>query len=218
MNEEQEFDEIERFLTNRLEPLERIKFEERMNSDKTLKNNVEAYGKAIIEIKDQHFENSLRLHLESLIKIKPSKIKRNWVKYLFPIPVAAAIFILYLFNSPIYLPNTENDFSVTRGINTNELDLEDRFAFETFFDGQAHFVEGKYLLAIEDFKKALNTQNRPYFKEATKWHLALAYLKSEQPYEAEKVFNEFRKCSNCQYPVSFITKLKFWLRIQFKKI
>ncbi|MCP9767096.1 hypothetical protein EGI22_04185 [Lacihabitans sp. LS3-19] len=221
MSEQEEFEWIENFLLDRLSLEERSKVLEKIKIDPDFKTSVENYSKTHIFIKDMKLEEILKNKLVELQNKDRSQfvLKRRLKYFVSVASIAAIIFIVFLSGTEVVFPDTENDFNITRGIDTSAYTIEQKYAFSTFFDGQAHLAEGQYLLASQDFEKSLLVTNtRPYFREAAQWHLAVAYLKSEQVQKAEKIYTQLSDCDDCEYPVSKISKWKLWVKIQLKKL
>lgn len=213
-----EFEEIEAYILNKLDDGRRKSIELRIENDPQYAATVDSIKQTITLVNDIFLEQSALETIKSLQQA--NKTKRTIpLKYLTPFAAAAIVLLVsYFMFSPIEFPDTENDFHVTRGIDTTKFNPEQRIAFSQFFDGQAHLAEGQYLLAVKDFESSINVKNiRPYFKEATLWHLAVAYTKSGQALKAEKIFAQLNECSDCEYPVSTINRWKLWLRIQWGK-
>jgi tetratricopeptide (TPR) repeat protein len=225
-NEQEEFEWIEEYLFERLNGTEKAFFEEKLNNNLEFAKKVEDIKKTHNLLKESFIEDQVRKTLSTLqakdrtinVDVLNKKPKTNSIFLGLSIASLAAIFICYLSFSTIDFPNTENDFNITRGVDTTKFTTEQRTAFSSFFDGQAHLVEGLYLLAIKDFEKSLKaTDVRPYFKEAAQWHLAVAYMKSKQPEKAEKIYQSFENCEVCEYPVSKMSRWKLWWQIQLTK-
>lgn len=225
-NEQEEFEWIEDYLFERLNSTEKAFFEEELINNLEFAKKVKNTKKTHNLLKESFIEEQVRKTLSTLqakdraieVTTPNKKTNTNTVFLGVSITSLAAIFICYLSFSTIGFPNTENDFNITRGVDTTKFTTEQRTAFSSFFDGQAHLVEGLYLLAIKDFEKSLKaTDVRPYFKEAAQWHLAVAYMKSKQPEKAEKIYQSFENCEVCEYPVSNLSKWKLWWQIQLAR-
>lgn len=223
-----EFEEIEAYILNKLDGNHRKSIELKIQNDPQYAATVESIRQTITLVSDAFLEQNAIDTIKTLQQADRAKMlmvyttKRNIpLKAFVPFAAAAAMMLLvsYFMFSSIDFPDTENDFYVTRGIDTTKFNPEQRMAFSQFFDGQAHLAEGQYLLAVKDFESSINVKNiRPYFREATQWHLALAYTKSGQALKAEKIFAQLNNCSDCEYPVSTLNRWKLWLRIQWAKL
>ncbi len=221
-----EFEEIEAYILNKLDDGRRKSIELKIQNDPQYAATVESIKQTIAVVNDTYLEQSALDTIKTLQQANRTKILTEYptkrtipLKYIAPFAAAAIVLLVsYFMFSPIEFPDTENDFYVTRGIDTTKFNPEQRIAFSQFFDGQAHLAEGQYLLAVKDFENSINVKNiRPYFREATLWHLAVAYSKSGQALKAEKIFTQLNECSDCEYPVSTIDRWKLWLRIQWEK-
>ncbi|PLK42432.1 hypothetical protein [Emticicia sp. TH156] len=222
-SEQEEFEWIEDYLLGKLNLKDSIFFEEELKDDIELTKKVDQIRKALNLVK----ESVIQQEVLKTIKLLQYRNKHSSTsayikirKYVTSTSIAAlVVFMLYLSFGSIHLPDTENDFNVTRGVDSSKFTPEQRKAFSSFFDGQAHLVEGNYLLAVNDFQKSLELKNiRPYFKEAAEWHLALAYIKSNQPYKAEVIYEKFANCTDCEYPVDTLNRWKIKWRIFWAKI
>ncbi|MGC9344167.1 MAG: hypothetical protein ACP5E3_15805 [Bacteroidales bacterium] len=60
----------------------------------------------------------------------------------------------------------------------------------SFFLGLSQLELGNYFEAVSNFKKVLEGEFS-YYREHSKWYLALTYLKMDNLSEAEKIFTEF---------------------------
>ncbi len=222
-SEQEEFEWIEDYLLGKLNLKDSIFFEEELKDDIELTKKVDQIRKALNLVK----ESVIQQEVLKTIKLLQYRNKHSSTsayikirKYVTSTSIAAlVVFMLYFSFGSIHLPDTENDFNVTRGVDSSKFTPEQRKAFSSFFDGQAHLVEGNYLLAVNDFQKSLELKNiRPYFKEAAEWHLALAYIKSNQPYKAEVIYEKFANCTDCEYPVDTLNRWKIKWRIFWAKI
>jgi tetratricopeptide (TPR) repeat protein len=221
-NEQEEFELIEAYLMGNLNQETLTLFEDRLKNETEFTEKVEKVKKS--------YDLVMQAALETSIVNTISELQRNRRKNTKNYPVilkkliawsaaASIVFISYLSLTSIDFPDTEYDFNVMRGVDSTQMNDEQRVAFNSFFEGQAHLVEGRYVLATKDFEKSLGVDSiRPYFKEAAEWHLALAYVKSNQPAKAQKIYERLSDCIDCEYPVSRIDKWKLWWQIQWTKI
>lgn len=234
-NEQEEFELIEDYLLGKLNQQNKALFEEDLKNDIELNKKVEKIQQTMNLLKESAIQDSILKTIRDLQKedratvpepeIIPQHdiiIHKPFKKVIYWVGASAAasvMFILYLSLASIYLPDTEYDFNITRGIDSTKFTPEQRVAFSSFFDGQAHLAEGRYWLAVKDFQKSLEVKSiRPYFKEAAEWHLALAYVKSNQPRKAEEIYKKFASCTNCEYPVDTMNRWKLWWRIFWAKL
>lgn len=223
----EEFDTIEAYLLNRLDKKTMADVEYRIKNDSEFAKKVKEIQHTQLFIKEAFLEQSALETIKALQQRDRDKFKKEtqprrktvyWKKVVSFAAAASIIIISYLSLTPVEFPDTENDFHITRGLDTTNFTREQRIAFSQFFDGQAHFAEGEYLLAVRDFENAATVKNvRPYFREATQWHLALAYTKSGQALKAERIYKQFSECVDCEYPISPVNRWKLWWRIQWAK-
>lgn len=223
-DQQEEFERIEDYLAGRLTRKQVLVFEKQLADDPEFKKEVEEIRLAQDKLQQVFAEEEILKTIRSFQKnerIKQSGLRRfTIIRYAGTFAAAASLlFALYVSFSTIEFPDTENDFNITRGVDTTNFTPEQRTAFSSFFDGQAHLVEGLYLLAVSDFESSLKVGNvRPYFREAAQWHLSVAYMKSGQAEKAEAIYNTFSECVSCEYPVSQINRWKLWWQIQLSKI
>ncbi len=222
-NEQEEFEWIEDYLFNKLNKEEIVFFENELRINLEFAKKVEKTKKTHDLLKESFIENEVLKTIKDLQVKEREVITPNrglkTIKYFGSFSAAAAILFGFYFSfAPIAFPDTENDFNITRGVDSTKFSPEQRTAFSRFFDGQAHLAEGQYLLAIKDFENSLLAKDiRPYFREAAQWHLSVAYMKSKQPQKAEKILQSFENCMACEYPVSTINRWKLWWQIQLTK-
>lgn len=221
-NEQEEFEWIEDYLLGKLNQRDTLFFEEELKKDIELTKKVDEIRKTLNLLKESVIQDQVLKTIKNLQnknRRPPIFSPLRIVKYVASASIAASVILmLYLSTTNVHLPDTENDFNVTRGIDSTKFTPEQRIAFTSFFDGQAHLVEGSYLLAVKDFQRSLEVKNiRPYFKEAAEWHLAIAYIKSNQPYKAEAIYKRLEDCTNCEYPVDMLNRWKIKWRIFWAK-
>ncbi|MEA5461066.1 hypothetical protein VB796_18535 [Arcicella sp. LKC2W] len=130
------------------------------------------------------------------------------------VAAACLIFVLYASFSVVQLPGSENDLTIVRDIDPEMLSPVQKNAFDHFYAGQSHISEGQFNAAVLDFEAVLKTPNlRPYFEQATQWHLLVAQLKSGQTDKAGLLYQTLNNQKDTVYPVGFLNKSKLWWQI-----
>jgi hypothetical protein len=212
---------IESFCLGQMNATELANFEAMQLADPTLVKEIIDYQSVLTMIQkastESHVLNTLA-RLEAEEPILSPNTKNLWVsklKTFVGIGVAASVlFILYASFSVVQLPGSENDLTIVRDIDPTVLSKIQKNAFDHFYAGQSHITEGQFQAAVLDFEAVLETPNlRPYFKQATKWHLIIAELKSGQVAKAKQHYQELNNCNDCVYPVGFLNKSKLWWQI-----
>jgi len=219
-NQEEEFEWIEQYLRGQMTEVERVFFENECHDDPNLKQEMENIKWSQRQLQDvflqQRVQNNIR-HLQAADRRKIKVIQL--VKYAGYLAAACVAFIIFLSFSPADFPDSENDFNVVRSANETSMSPQQRKIFNEFFEGQAYMAEGAYALSIPHLEKVLQYNDlRPYFKEATQWHLAVAYLKSGDIARAEQLYKQFNHCLDCEYKVSQIDRWRIWWQIKTAKI
>jgi hypothetical protein len=97
-------------------------------------------------------------------------------------------------------------------------DQSSTLCYDSFYTGKALLTSDQAGEAIPHLERVLTCEVRPYFKDAAKWYLSVAYLNSDQPAQAERLYTEFTKDEDAQYPVKTIDRMKVWWRLRWKKL
>lgn len=212
---------IEKYCSDNLSSLEKLEFEELYKADSTLADEVEEYKQIVDLLRMNAVERTI---INTLSKLEEEdKVKytthKSWIKLIVPymgsLAAACVIIILYASLATIQLPGSENDLTIVRNIDETVLNPIEKKVFDNFYYGQSHLADGQFQKAVENFQEVLqNTNNiRPYFKEATQWHLILAYLKNHQVIEAKALYEQMNNCDDCVYPIGTTNKIKLWWQI-----
>ncbi|MBD2756901.1 PgaA family protein [Spirosoma validum] len=213
-----EQDWIERYLNDQMPADERTSVEAEMNADPDFREEVtslkrtheimhEAFlqQRAIGRIKQLQHQAKYQTHRIRLVR-------RSMVSF----ATVCVLFIAYLSFTPVSFPDSENDFSVTRSLSDDSVVVAQKRIFEQFFEGQMHLVDGQYALAVKSFEQIVHvTDIRPYFREAVQWHLAVAYLKSGQPDKANRIYDQYAHCIDCEYRIGLVNRWKLWWQIKW---
>lgn len=212
---------IESFCLGQMNATELANFEALRSADPTLVKEIIDYQSVLTMIQKASTETQVistlaRLEAEEPILLpKTENLWVNKLKIFASISFAASIlFVLYASFSVVQLPGSENDLTIVRDIDPTILSPIQKNAFDHFYAGQSHITEGQFQEAVLDFEAVLRTPNlRPYFEQATKWHLIVAELKSGQVAKAKQLYQELNSCNECVYPVGFLNKSKLWWQI-----
>ena len=228
---------IERFCLGQMESEELATFELMRVNDAVLAKEVEDYQTIFkmmkhSAIRTQMLSTLAQLKVEEPLTFQPiepsefveskkgisSTIKPIWnnsFRLVASIAAAACvIFILYASLSVVQLPGSENDLTIVRDIDPEVLSPVQKNAFDHFYAGQSHISEGQFNAAVLDFEAVLKIPNlRPYFEQATQWHLIVAQLKSGQVDKAKQLYQTLSNRKDDVYPVGLLNKSKLWWQI-----
>ena len=215
--EEQEW--IERYVLGKMAPDERLYFENEAHNDPKLRQEMKEFEHTQQLIEEALLEESA---LSTLRRLQASETKKGRIipffRYFSVAAAVAALFVAYLSISMPDFPDSENDFTVVRSTNATSMPPEQKKVFDEFFEGQAHIVEGQYVMAVRNFERVLESDDlRPYFREAAQWHLIVAYLKSGDLSRAQQLYKRFDNCVDCEYQVSPVNRWKIWWQIYWQK-
>jgi hypothetical protein len=163
----------------------------------------------------QHIEPQELVETEKGISPKIKPIWKNRFRLIASLAAAACvIFVLYASLSVVQLPGSENDLTIVRDIDPEVLSPVQKNAFDHFYAGQSHISEGQFNAAVLDFEAVLKTPNlRPYFEQATQWHLMVAQLKSGQTDKAKQLYQTISNRKDDVYPIGVLNKSKLWWQI-----
>lgn len=219
-DKQQEHEWIERYLNGQMTDDERADVDAEMQADPNLQTEV-------IQLKRTHdLMNEAFLEQRAVAVVKRLQLQnrqriqriRLVSRSLVGVAGVSFLLLLYLSFTPVVFLNSENDINVTRSLadDSSTLAVAQKRTFSQFFEGQAHLTEGQYALAVKNFEQVLRASDiRPYFREAAQWHLAVAYLKSGEPEKAERIYNQFRQCIDCEYPIEAVNRWKIWWQIKW---
>ena len=213
-NEEELIEYIEKYMSGKMNQTESAFFENELKTDDSFKQKFNSY-KHTYQYMQEAFIQKSAIRTMNVLR-RQRELQRTILGTISTALAACLIIISYLSFVPISFPDSENDPNVIRSTESSQaanMNLEQKEAFEQFFEGQAHIAEGKYLLAVTNFENVLKTRNlRVYFIEAAQWHLVVALAKSNNPIKAEKMLNTLDNCTECEYPVGFLNRMKIkWL-------
>ncbi len=214
------WEEIEKYLDGTLSERDQHQFEQMMKQQADLNREVEVARRLRTAITaystEQRMLNTLnRLQGREARAGRAPRRLRGW--YATGLAAACLAGLLYFSFVPVSLPDAGYDITVIRNADAPALTPAQRRTFEQFFAGQARMAEGQYVQAAGHFRQVLQNQDlRPYFREAAQWHLAVAYLRSNQPRRAQTLYASLAQCDACEYRVDWLnrTKLKWQITWQ----
>lgn len=219
-NKQEEQDWIERYLNNKMSAEESLLFTTALATDQAFAQDVETVKRTHTVLQEAFLAQGALDTIRSLQQSKTVKVRtlQNVFRSSAGLAAACIVFVTYLSLSPVQFPDSENDFTVTRNLDQHNRSNKQQYVFDQFFDGQAHILEGDYMMAVKNFEEVLKSPTiRPYFREAAEWHLAVAYLKSGQPNRAHHIYEQFDDCLDCEYRIGNLNRWKIWWQIQWAK-
>lgn len=213
-----EHDWIERYLNNQMPDNERASVDAEMKADPAFRDEVTSL-KRTHEIMQEAF---LQQRVISRVKQLQHQAKyqthrvRLLRRSMAGVAIVCLLSITYLSVTPVSFPDSENDFTVTRSLSDDSVVVAQKRIFGQFFDGQMHLADGQYALAVKSFEQIVYVADiRPYFREAVQWHLAVAYLKSGQPDKADRIYDQYAHCIDCEYRIGLVNRWKLWWQIKW---
>ena len=219
-NKLEELGWIEQYVQRKMTSEESRDIENEIRNDNEFALEVEHFRQTYLRIEEAFLEESA---LDTIRSLQARDRKNEKTIHIFRyFSVAASLsllFIAYLSLSMPEFPDSENDFTVVRSANATSMSANQRAVFDQFFEGQAHIVEGQYVMAVRNFEKVLESNDlRPYFREAAQWHLIVAYMKSGDISRAQQLYKNFDDCMDCEYQVSRVNRWKIWWQLNLKKL
>ena len=92
------------------------------------------------------------------------------------------------------------------------------FCYDTYYKGLEYLSNEQPDKAISRFEEVVSCEVRPYFRDASKWFLAVACLEAGQTDRAKALVNEIRHTPVFQYPVKTIDFWKMEMQIRLAQI
>lgn len=222
-DQQAEHDWIESYLHGHMPAEERAAVEAEMQTDLAFRNEVFLLKRTHELMQEAFLEQRAIATVKRLqAKTRPRRqgIQRIRLvsRSLAGLAAVGLVLIAYLSMAPISFPDSENDINVTRSLADDSSAVAQKRVFREFFEGQTHLTEGQYALAVKNFEQVVrNPDIRPYFREAAQWHLTVAYLKSGQPGKAQRMYDQFSHCIDCEYAIGSVARWKIWWQIQWGK-
>ena len=214
---------IERYVEGQLDIHEKGVFEQRLQSDSTLQKDIDEYIQVVAMFRKLKIENRVMSTLQQLERqetaVSKTIGKQNlWYRVVGTALAACLLFVLYISFDSIQLPDVKNDFSIVRDIDITALSVDEKKTFGYFYTGKKALTAGDFQGAIVNFQEFLkNKELRPYFSQAAKWHLILAYLHDNSPTKAQKLLSELDD-ENDSYPIGTVNKIKIRWQIFWRSI
>lgn len=213
------WEEIEKYLDGTLSERERHQFEHMMKTQADLEKEVAVVKRLRTSItayttEQRMLDTLAQLQRQDQSEARPAR--RRW--YAGGLAAACLAGLLYFSFVPVSLPDAGYDIQVIRSADDATLSPVQRRTFEQFFAGQARMAEGQYVQAVDHFGQVLQQPDlRPYFREAAQWHLAVAYLRSNQPRQANKLYTALERCDACEYRVNWLNRSKMKWQITWQQ-
>ncbi|WP_093834339.1 hypothetical protein [Spirosoma endophyticum] len=220
IDKQQEHEWIEQYLSGEMTRDERKEVEMVMQADADFEKEVQLLKRTHELMKEAFLEQRAVATLRQLQRQSRQRTQRIRLvrRSLIGSVTAGFMLIVYLSVAPVVFPDSENDTSITHSLadESDTMAVAQKQVFNQFFEGQVHLIEGQYVLAVKNFETVVRTTDiRPYFREAAQWHLTVAYLKSGEPHKAERVYDQFSQCTDCEYPIRAVDRWKIWWQIKW---
>ena len=225
---------IDAYLRNALSPEEREAFEKEMNTNAEFALEVEFMQQAdsviddflladlVAEIHAEKVEewNTTEPRPEREAPVIPLQSPRRtqvpWWKWSAGTAAAVTIaFTTYITLSPIQVGDTLNQ--TLRGGEARISEQPSRICFENFYAGRSFVMTQQPSHAIPRLQQVIDCEVRPYFKDASKWYLTVAYLQDNKPEEAEHMYQEIMDNPDFSYDISWLDKQKISWQIRIAK-
>ncbi|WP_254410980.1 hypothetical protein [Dyadobacter diqingensis] len=216
-----ELDLIERYLVDKLGASKKKEVEIKILNDPKFAGKVEGLKQIKQLLHTAGVEQRAKAELREIYlerrTLKRGRTRSLWLSL--AISAACISFVLYFALAPVKLPTIDDDLLTVRGEAAQKNDVSGQStAYGQLLEGQNAIENKNYLLAINYLEKVQREQDlRSYFREATQWYLALAYLNSNQPRAAEHYFNKLRELDNPEYQVDWVERWKLYVQIQRRK-
>lgn len=218
---------IEAYLNNQLNASERSEFEVEMARNAALQEEVET-RRLLHDVID---EFNLRAEIAAIHAEKMGQsewVEPEWSEEeaepgeprVIPLPVyrpqakpvwwrraaaiaaaAGGLWMGYLSFSPISPHETSTH--ITRGGQQPS-----SFCYTNYYAGKAYLNSRQPDKAIPCLEQVVNCEIRPYFKDASKWFLAVACLQSGQTERAEQLYGEIKQSAEFEYPIGTLDRWK----------
>ncbi|WP_420156032.1 hypothetical protein [Siphonobacter sp.] len=224
---------IDAYLHDALSSTERAAFEKEMISNPEFAREVEFMQQADSVIDDFLLAEMVgEIHAEKVQEWKdaeaePAKetpvipLHREpqqvpWWKWSAGTAAAVTIaFTSYITLSPIQVQDTLSQ--TLRGGDASISEQPSRICFENFYAGRSFVMTQQPSQAIPRLQQVIDCEVRPYFKDASKWYLTVAYLQANQPKEAETIYQEITENPDFSYDITWLDKQKISWQIRIAK-
>ncbi|AFK04009.1 hypothetical protein Emtol_2876 [Emticicia oligotrophica DSM 17448] len=203
-------EQIEDYVIGVMSEIDKVSFEEKIKSDSQLQRQV-SETQLLREIL---IRSRIRSNINAVRKEIKAPSKGRGIMLTLGSFAAAASILLFMLSSPLVL--TSHEFSY-RGESTSVSPITQSRAND-FEHAQALINKGtnpkEAIKLLEPL--AYNSEVSSNYQRNSKWMLVIAYLQTDEPDKAEKVFGEI-KCEGDECPYSFWEKTKvkwqiFWAK------
>jgi tetratricopeptide (TPR) repeat protein len=239
-NPPEESEWIEAYLNDRLNSSEKAEFEAKLALNPELREEVEL-RRLMFDVIDEY---NLRAEIAAVHAEKmgePEWAQAEWADedellqdspepLIIPLPVhrppakpvwwrraaaiaaaAGGLWMGYLAFDPI-TPH-ESATHITRGGQQPS-----SFCYTNYYTGKAYLNSRQPEKAIPCLEQVMNCEIRPYFKDASKWFLAVAYLQSGQTKRAEQIYDEIKQSPDFQYPIGAVDRWKMDWQLRVARV
>lgn len=225
---------IESYLQNALSPSEREEFEKELNTNAEFAREVEFMQQADSVIDDFLLADLVaEIHAEKVEEWNteteeteeetpviplhtPNRAAVPWWKWSAGTAAAVTIaFTTYITLSPIRVGDTLNQ--ALRGGEARISEQPSRICFENFYAGRSFVMTQQPTHAIPRLQQVIDCEVRPYFKDASRWYLTVAYLQDNQPEEAESMYQQIISNPEFSYDISWLDRQKISWQIRIAK-
>jgi hypothetical protein len=221
-NEMDELETIERYLARKLAVKEQQVVEEKIRHDPNFAMKVENLRHITRLLHTAQVEQRAKTALNSLYQQNRIRERRFLYQYRIGVGVVATclLCLVYLALAPVNLPAITDDLYTVHGSTLPDSEsTKPKSVYAQLQTGQKALQNENYLLAINYLEKIQQVKDlRPYFREAVQWNLVLAYIKSNQPRNAERIYQSLQQLDNPEYPVDWTERYKLYVQIQRRKL
>ena len=210
-------DQIQQYLSQQMSEEERTDFNQKVDRDLSLKEDVEKLSLLKNIAERQRLRDEMKtIHQQKMaewdepVEILPVKKLDFWkITGGFSVAASVAMVCFLTFSDVKYEPissetergNVENQDVVLRKFDENIKNLE---------NGD---VKSSYLL-YEDFVKIKTLPNlRPYYKDAADWYSVVALVKSEEYQKADELLKNIESRTDYKFGISTVDKWKMKWKI-----
>lgn len=139
-----------------------------------------------------------------------------WGKSAAAAAVAGVALVGYLSLSPIGIDDEVR--MTTRGGLAEVREQPSQLCYDNFYTGKALLLANQPQQAIQHLERVATCEVRPYFKDASKWYLTLAYLDAERVPQAEALYKEIARAPTFRYAIKPVNRWKLWWRLRWSKL
>jgi hypothetical protein len=218
-------DRIGAYLNNKLSELEKNEFEKELNQNLDLQTEVEKL-RLLKSIAQKHQTRAMIQEIQAQkleewsndqLAINPSRGRSVslWKNISVALAACLVMAVGYLSFSPIATPQPDMEMVTERGKDT-QLSKTDQFYYEQFYKGQDLLKHNKPTEALACFEKVQAAEGiRQYYKDASTWYSAVAYLNNHQPEKAKTLMQEIDENPDFTFEIETLDKLKMDWKLMF---